>query len=117
MITPHRVASGMTAFVLAASLSGCASSTAPTSSVYSYPAQGQTPQQQAQDTSACPTWAQQQTGHSPGTDAAKRAGIGLAVGALGGAALRAAGPPAPAHARTRPALPTAAPRRPRPAPP
>ena len=90
MITPHRVASGMTAFVLAASLSGCASSTEPTSSVYSYPAQGQTPQQQAQDTSACQTWAQQQTGYSPGTDAAKGAGIGLAVGALGGAAAGAA---------------------------
>ena len=104
MITSHRVASGMTAFVLAASLSGCASSTEPTSSVYSYPAQGQTPQQQAQDTSACQTWAQQQTGHSPGTDAAKGAGIGLAVGALGGAALGAAVGAASGHAGTGAAI-------------
>jgi len=108
MITSHRVASGMTAFVLAASLSGCASSTEPTSSVYSYPAQGQTPQQQAQDTSACQTWAQQQTGHSPGTDAAKGAGIGLAVGALGGAALGAAVGAASGHAGTGAAIGAAA---------
>ncbi|HEX9125668.1 MAG TPA: hypothetical protein VF948_04650, partial [Methylomirabilota bacterium] len=77
MSTAHRIVSGMTAFALAGALSGCASSsTAPTSGVYTYPSKGQTPQQQAQDTSDCQTWAQQQTGHSPGTDAAKGAGIG-----------------------------------------
>ena len=61
MSTAHRIVSGMTAFALAGALSGCASSsTAPTSGVYTYPSQGQTPQQQAQDTSDCQTWAQQQ---------------------------------------------------------
>jgi len=82
-----RIVSGVTALILAASVSGCATSSSPPApSVYTYPAQGQSSQQQAQDTSECQTWAQQQTGYSPGTDAAKGAGIGLAVGALGGAA-------------------------------
>src|SRR5215813_10685145 len=86
----HRVIAGMMALVLAAVLAGCASSEPPKPSVYVYPAQGQTPQQQADDAFACQTWAQQQTGYSPGTDAAKGAGVGLAVGALGGAAAGAA---------------------------
>jgi hypothetical protein len=90
MTTAHRIVSGITAFVFAGALTGCASSEPPKPSVYVYPAQGQTPQKQAQDTSECETWAQQQSGYSPGTDAAKGAGIGLAVGALGGAALGAA---------------------------
>jgi hypothetical protein len=109
MSTAHRIVSGMTAFALAGALSGCASSsTAPTSGVYTYPSQGQTPQQQAQDTSDCQTWAQQQTGHSPGTDAAKGAGIGLAIGALGGAALGAAVGAASGHAGTGAAIGAAA---------
>src|SRR6266568_2756805 len=84
------ILAGMTALVFAAAISGCASSEPPKPNVYVYPAQGQTPQQQAQDTSECQTWAQQQSGYSPGTDTAKGAGIGLAVGALGGAAAGAA---------------------------
>ena len=109
MTTTHRIASGVTAFVFAAALSGCASSTTPpATNVYSYPSQGQTPQQQAQDTSDCRTWAEQQTGHSPGTDAAKGAGIGLAIGALGGAALGAAVGAASGNAGTGAAIGAAA---------
>ncbi len=89
MTTTHRTVSGMTAIVFVAALSGCASAPA-TPTVYAYPAQGQTPQQQAQDTSECQTWAKQQTGWDPATSAAKGAGVGLAIGALGGAALGAA---------------------------
>jgi hypothetical protein len=33
--------------------------------VEAYPAKGQTPQQQAQDTAACQQWAKQQTGFDP----------------------------------------------------
>ena len=90
MTRGHRIVAGMTAIVFAAAFTGCASSTPPAPSVYVYPAKGQTPQQQAQDTSECQTWAQQQAGYSPGTDAAKGAGVGLAIGALTGAALGAA---------------------------
>ena len=90
MTCAHRIVSGLTVVVFIAALSGCASSSAPTSSVYVYPAQGQTPQQQAKDTSECQTWAQQQSGYTPGADAAKGAGIGAVVGALGGAAAGAA---------------------------
>ena len=90
MSTAHRFVSAMTALMFAVSLAGCASSGSPAPSVYVYPAKGQTPQQQAQDTNECQTWAQQQTGYSPGTDAAKGAGVGLAIGALTGAALGAA---------------------------
>jgi len=90
MTTARRILSGIIAFVFAAALAGCATSEPPKPGVYVYPAQGQTPQKQAQDTSECQTWAQQQSGYSPGTDAAKGAGVGLAIGALGGAALGAA---------------------------
>ena len=90
MTTTHRIVSGMTAIVFAAALSGCASSEPPKANVYAYPAKGQTPQQQAQDTSECQAWAGQQTGWDPATSTAKGAGIGLAIGALGGAALGAA---------------------------
>lgn len=89
MTTTHRIVSGMTAIVFVAALSGCAAAPArPT--IFAYPAQGQTPQQQAQDTSQCQTWAQQQSGWDPATGTAKGAGLGLAIGALGGAALGAA---------------------------
>ena len=81
---------GVMAVALAAVVSGCASSEPPKPNVYAYPARGQTPQQQAQDTSECETWAQQQSGYSPTSDTAKGVGIGAAVGALGGAALGAA---------------------------
>lgn len=91
MTRPTRIVAGTTALILAASLTGCATSDSPPSShVYAYPTKGQSAQQQAQDTNECQTWAQQQTGYSPGTDAAKGAGIGLAIGALGGAAAGAA---------------------------
>jgi hypothetical protein len=59
--------------------------------IYAYPAKGQTPQQQAQDTSECQAWAKQQTGWDPATSTAKSAGVGLASGALTGAALGSAG--------------------------
>ena len=90
MTRSHRFVAGTMALVFAAAISGCASSDPPKPSVYVYPAQGQTPAQQAQDTSACQTWAQQQSGYSPGTDTAKGVGVGAALGALGGAALGAA---------------------------
>jgi hypothetical protein len=89
MTTTHRIVAGMTVIVFAAALSSCASAPA-TPTIYAYPAQGQTPQQQAQDTSECQAWAGQQTGWDPATGTAKGAGIGLAIGALGGAALGAA---------------------------
>jgi len=107
MTTTHRIVSGMTAIVFAAALSGCASAPA-TPHVYAYPAQGQTPQQQAQDTSQCQTWAQQQSGWDPATSTAKGAGIGLAIGALGGAALGAATGAAVGHAGTGAAIGAAA---------
>lgn len=107
MTTAHRIVSGMTAIVVAAALSGCASAPA-TPTVYVYPAKGQTPQQQAQDSGECQTWAQQQSGYTPATDAAKGAGIGLAVGALGGAAAGAAIGAATGHAGTGAAIGAAA---------
>lgn len=90
MIRSHRIVAAMTGIVFAAAMSGCASSEPPKPSVYVYPAQGQTPEQQAQDTSACQTWAQQQSGYNPTADTAKGVGVGAALGALGGAALGAA---------------------------
>jgi len=90
MIRMHPIVAAMTAIVLAAVISGCASSEPPKPSVYVYPSQGQTPEQQAQDTSACQTWAQQQSGYNPAADTAKGVGVGAALGALGGAALGAA---------------------------
>src|SRR5262250_75914 len=87
----HRVAAAMTAFAFAAVITGCASSSEPPKSgIYVYPAQGQSAEQQAQDTSACQSWAQQQSGYNPTADTAKGVGIGAALGALGGAALGAA---------------------------
>jgi hypothetical protein len=81
----------MTALAFAAVITGCASSSGPPAAgVYVYPAQGQTPQQQAADTSACQVWAQQQSGYNPTADTAKGVGVGAAIGALGGAALGAA---------------------------
>jgi len=90
MTGAKRIVSGMTAIVFASALAGCASSEPPKANVYAYPAKGQTPQQQAQDTSECQAWAKQQTGWDPATSTAKGAGVGLAVGALTGAALGAA---------------------------
>ena len=86
----HRMVAGMTAIMFAAVISGCASSEPPKPSVYVYPAKGQTPQQQAQDSGECQTWAQQQSGWNPATDTAKGVGVGAAIGALSGAALGAA---------------------------
>jgi hypothetical protein len=90
MTGSHRFVAGTVALVFAAAISGCASSEPPKPSVYVYPAQGQTPEQQAQDTSTCQTWAQQQSGYNPTSDTAKGVGVGAALGALGGAALGAA---------------------------
>ena len=87
----HRVTTAMTALVFAAVITGCASSSEPPKAgVYVYPAQGQSAEQQAQDTSACQSWAQHQTGYNPTGDTAKGVGVGAALGALGGAALGAA---------------------------
>ncbi|HEV2053846.1 MAG TPA: glycine zipper family protein [Methylomirabilota bacterium] len=108
MTTANRIVSGMTAIVVAAALSGCASSTPATPNVYAYPAKGQTTQQQAQDTSECQTWAKQQTGWDPTTSTAKGAGIGLAIGALTGAAAGAAIGAATGHAGTGAAIGAAA---------
>jgi len=107
MTTTHRIVSGMTAIVFAAALAGCASAPA-TPTVYAYPAQGQTPQQQSKDTSECQAWAGQQTGWDPATSTAKGAGIGLAIGALGGAALGAATGAAVGRAGTGAAIGAAA---------
>jgi hypothetical protein len=108
MTTANRIVSGMTAVVFAAALSGCASSEPPKANLYAYPAKGQTPQQQAQDTSECQTWAKQQTGWDPATSTAKGAGIGLAIGALTGAAAGAAIGAATGHAGTGAAIGAAA---------
>src|SRR4029450_9495004 len=83
----HRCLAATTALLFAAAISGCSSSEPPKPNVYVYPAQGQTPQQQAQDTSECQTWAQQQSGYSPGADTATGAGPG---GPRGGPAVGAA---------------------------
>lgn len=48
------------------------------------------PQQQGRDTEECKAWAYQQTGFEGGTDAAKGAVVGGAIGALGAAAAGAA---------------------------
>jgi len=90
MMISQRFVAGFTAVAFAAVLSGCASSSNPQPSVFAYPAKGQTPEQQARDSSECQTWAKQQSGWDPTTDTAKGVGIGAAVGALGGAALGAA---------------------------
>jgi hypothetical protein len=87
----HQVTATMTALVFAAVITGCASSSEPPKAgVYVYPAQGQSAEQQAQDTGDCQSWAQQQTGYNPTGDTAKGVGVGAALGALGGAALGAA---------------------------
>jgi len=108
MIRTNRIVSGVTAVVFAAALAGCASSAPPAPSVYVYPAKGQTPQQQAQDTGECQTWAQQQSGWDPATNTAKGAGIGAVVGALGGAAAGAAIGAATGNAGTGAAIGAAA---------
>ena len=107
MTTTNRIVAGMTVIVFAAALSGCASAPA-TPSIYAYPAQGQTPQQQAKDTSECQAWAGQQTGWDPATGTAKGAGVGLAIGALTGAALGAAAGAAVGSAGTGAAIGAAA---------
>ena len=90
MVISQRFVAGFTAVAFALALSGCASSGNPQPSLFAYPAKGQTPEQQARDSSECQTWAKQQSGWDPTTDTAKGVGVGAAVGALGGAALGAA---------------------------
>src|SRR5881396_3808643 len=76
------------ALVITLVLAGCASSTQP--SVMVYPAKGQSMELQTRDSVECQTWAKQQTGFDPATEAGKGAAIGAVVGAtvggLGGAA-------------------------------
>ena len=69
-------------------LVGCASATQP--SVAAYPAKGQSAEQQAKDGGECQTWAKQQTGFDPASEAGKGAAIGAVIGAIGGAAAGAA---------------------------
>jgi phage tail tape-measure protein len=76
--------------VIAALLSGCATSEPPRPTVAAYPTRGQSADQQARDHHECQGWARQQTGYDPASDTAKGAGVGLAVGALAGAATGAA---------------------------
>src|SRR5213596_1673742 len=76
------------ALVITLVLAGCASSTQP--SVMVYPAKGQSMELQTRDSVECQTWAKQQTGFDPATEAGKGAAIGAVVGAIGGAAAGAA---------------------------
>jgi ferric-dicitrate binding protein FerR (iron transport regulator) len=78
------------AAVIAAVLSGCASSEPARPNVAAYPTRGQNAAQQARDNTECQTWARQQSGHDPAKDTATGAGVGLAVGAVAGAATGAA---------------------------
>ena len=91
MVISLRFVAGFTAVAFALALSGCASSGNPQPSVFAYPAKGQTPEQQARDSSECQTWAKQQSGWDPTTDTAKGVGVGAAVGALGAAVGAASG--------------------------
>src|SRR2546430_17348180 len=75
---------GVAALLVTLVLAGCASSTQP--SVMVYPAKGQSAEQQTRDSGECQTWAKQQTGFDPATEAGK----GAAGGAVGGANGRAA---------------------------
>src|SRR5881398_1214261 len=91
MVISQRFVAGFTAVAFALALSGCASSGNPQPSVFAYPAKGQTPEQQARDSSECQTWAKQQSGWDPATDTAKGVGVGAAAGSPGtGAAIGAA---------------------------
>jgi phage tail tape-measure protein len=83
-----RVAVG--AALIAAMLSGCATSQPPAPGVAAYPARGQSVDQQARDSSECQGWARQKTAYDPAAETARSAGIGLAVGAIAGAATGAA---------------------------
>src|SRR3989442_11583052 len=74
---------GVAALLVTLVLAGCASSTQP--SVMVYPAKGQSAEQQTRDSGECQTWAKQQTGFDPATEAGKGAAVGAVVGAIGGA--------------------------------
>src|SRR3989442_9555441 len=84
---------GVAALLVTLVLAGCASSTQP--SVMVYPAKGQSAEQQTRDSGECQTWAKQQTGFDPATEAGKGAAVGAVVGAIGRAAAGAAGGAAP----------------------
>jgi hypothetical protein len=79
---------GVPALLVTLILGGCASSAQP--SVAVYPAKGQSVEQQTRDSGECQTWAKQQTGYDPTTEAGKGAAVGAVVGAIGGAAAGAA---------------------------
>src|SRR2546428_1553439 len=74
---------GVAALLVTLVLAGCASSTQP--SVMVYPAKGQSAEQQTRDSGECQTWAKQQTGFDPATEAGKGAAVGAVGGAIGGA--------------------------------
>ena len=81
----------VSAVVVAALLAGCvSSSSSPAPGVAAYPSKGQSPEQQARDSSDCQVWAKQQAGYDPAADTAKSAGVGLLLGAVAGAAIGAA---------------------------
>src|SRR3989441_49908 len=65
---------GVAALLVTLVLAGCASSTQP--SVMVYPAKGQSAEQQTRDSGECQTWAKQQTGFDPATEAGKGAAVG-----------------------------------------
>src|SRR3989449_5187137 len=64
---------GVAALLVTLVLAGCASSTQP--SVMVYPAKGQSAEQQTRDSGECQTWAKQQTGFDPATEAGKGAAV------------------------------------------
>jgi hypothetical protein len=76
--------------VFVAVVSGCATGGSPQPTVYAYPQNGQTAEQQSRDKAECQQWAQHQTGFNPKAEVAKGAGVGALLGALGGAAAGAA---------------------------
>jgi outer membrane lipoprotein SlyB len=96
--------------VLALGLTGCATEPAPrpvpyrgpppNTTVYAYPEQGQSPQQQSRDRYECALWAVHQTGFDPSAPnvptydrvvvSGPPAGTGTAIGAIAGAVLGAA---------------------------
>ncbi len=87
---------GVTAVLLASCASDSSPPPAETQTPFVYPAQGQTPEQQAQDEFECFQWAREQTGFDPaapvdapqsdgGRSVGGSAGVGAGFGAAGGA--------------------------------
>ncbi len=103
-----RVIAGLVLVVFGMVVTGCASTSQPSVSVYPYPKKGQSAEQVSRDDSECKAWAQRQTGYDPGTDTMKGVGLGALIGAVGGAAAGAAIGAATGHAGTGAAIGAAA---------